>query len=1045
MLKYSKCVFFRKGTKNDTMKKNIEKTRSGNKPARILALILSALLISLSLQLPAGAAEAAPGEENLAVWEDAEAGDAAETTGEDDLTENVPEAGDDTLAGNVPAAGDDAPAETVPAAAENDPAEAEGVPAEDATEEAVPAETEDALAEKITVSDNSESIEEIITVEIPADEPEIMTDELEIPAEDALVIPTEEEPAIPAEVSEGAGTEGASTESTGTEPQPEDPATAPAEVQEVLAEIIEETITIEEEIAEPVTEEQLDSQLDTDKTLAPGATGADVKTMQYWLAQLGYLSTYAVDGDYGTVTQRAVKKFQIYNGLKATGTADAATLTKLGSSPTAFYGLSQGEYSIPVYGMQVVLYELGYLDFTPDGDYGPRTAGCVRLFQKVNGLYEDGEAGAITIEVLAGTPASYTPSTGEISLGAVGQDVVDIQKTLISLGYLVSVADGEFGRVTRAAVIAFQAANGISSPDGSVGPYTRELMKKASKYSPLKKGSAGNSVQLLQAQLANLGYPVAVADGDYGNLTELAVKLYQLYNGLEVTGIADVGTLNSLYYPGNAFYSLKAGSTGTAVRGLQKGLYDLGYLDLAPDGDYGSYTAASVRAFQKANNLYIDGEAGFYTLGVLLTSPITYDTYREENAAVQYGGTYIITTALGSSVIEVANSSVYTGANVQLNSNSGYGCQKWVLQNAGDGYYYLRNLRSWKVLTLYEGNVCQSENVGDPSQKWKITSAGGGGFYIINSNGMYLDPDGASAAALTNVAASASDGSKGQVWYFTETESGTALDFRVDGTQYLGIRTFSINQGNVTETSGYYHIQTDIKLASGGYYLSGGDNYSIGLKVMYVNSYLAEAGYLGWDYYGYNRYDGNTVWAVRQFQSDHGLEVDGVTGLQDWLAMGYSEYDWYNLGSYVTGLKVYAYGSSRETYINAMLNTAYEYAAAGTGFADGASGEPGTYVDCSGLIFQCLYAAGINPDLSIIDHARVVYEYTSRYLGNDWQMGTAVSNAQPGDLIFYGNSSINHVAIYAGNGMIYDSWPGIGVSYRSMYSGGNILKIVRVF
>jgi len=128
-----------------------------------------------------------------------------------------------------------------------------------------------------------------------------------------------------------------------------------------------------------------------------------------------------------------------------------------------------------------------------------------------------------------------------------------------------------------------------------------------------------------------------------------------------------------------------------------------------------------------------------------------------------------------------------------------------------------------------------------------------------------------------------------------------------------------------------------------------------------------------------------------------------------------------------------------------MLQTAGEYAAAGTGFSDGASGRPGTYVDCSGLIFQCLYAAGINPDVNIIDHARVVYEYTSANLGYDWQMGVAVSYAQPGDLIFYGGNSINHVAIYAGNGMIYDSWPGQGVTYRNMYSGGNILKIVRVF
>ena len=60
-------------------------------------------------------------------------------------------------------------------------------------------------------------------------------------------------------------------------------------------------------------------------------------------------------------------------------------------------------------------------------------------------------------------------------------------------------------------------------------------------------------------------------------------------------------------------------------------------------------------------------------------------------------------------------------------------------------------------------------------------------------------------------------------------------------------------------------------------------------------------------------------------------------------------------------------------------------------------------------------------------------------------MGQSVWSAQPGDLIFYGSGTINHVAIYAGNGMIYDSWPGLGVTYRSMYSPGNILKIIRVF
>ena len=115
------------------------------------------------------------------------------------------------------------------------------------------------------------------------------------------------------------------------------------------------------------------------------------------------------------------------------------------------------------------------------------------------------------------------------------------------------------------------------------------------------------------------------------------------------------------------------------------------------------------------------------------------------------------------------------------------------------------------------------------------------------------------------------------------------------------------------------------------------------------------------------------------------------------------------------------------------------------------SGTPGTYVDCSGLIYQCLYAACINPASNIVDHALAIYEYTSANLAADNRLGIEVASydLQPGDLVFYaknGKSSVCHIAIYAGNGCIYDSWPGIGVSYRSLnISGYHTVKIRRAF
>ena len=61
----------------------------------------------------------------------------------------------------------------------------------------------------------------------------------------------------------------------------------------------------------------------------------------------------------------------------------------------------------------------------------------------------------------------------------------------------------------------------------------------------------------------------------------------------------------------------------------------------------------------------------------------------------------------------------------------------------------------------------------------------------------------------------------------------------------------------------------------------------------------------------------------------------------------------------------------------------------------------------------------------------------------------SVGDLEPGDLVFYGRngkSSVCHVAIYAGNGMIYDSWPGRGVTYRSVNIGGyHVVRARRVF
>ena len=243
--------------------------------------------------------------------------------------------------------------------------------------------------------------------------------------------------------------------------------------------------------------------------------------------------------------------------------------------------------------------------------------------------------------------------------------------------------------------------------------------------------------------------------------------------------------------------------------------------------------------------------------------------------------------------------------------------------------------------------------------------------------------------------------------------NGGKVNFGFNGTYKVGVRDYYVSGGKVNGCN-YYMPQNSISLPSGGYNLS---TANIGLKVIKVNQAVCGN--------SSERYTSATERAVRNFQSRHKLSVTGYVDLTTWKAMGYSEYDWYNLGTYRTPMKV-TYTSNRQDRINAMIQTAIDYKNAGTGYKVGCSGTPGSYVDCSGLIYQCLYAAGINPSSNIVDHALAIHEYTSINLAADNRLGRSVdtNSLQRGDLVFYGRngkSSVCHVAIYAGNGMIYDS------------------------
>jgi len=127
--------------------------------------------------------------------------------------------------------------------------------------------------------------------------------------------------------------------------------------------------------------------------------------------------------------------------------------------------------------LQEALRDAGFDPGPIDGDFGPMTRAAVLAFQQARGLDVDGVVGPQTWGALSGgAPASApvaAPSGArpQLSQGARGGAVMELQQKLAAAGFDPGPVDGDFGPMARTAVVRFQSANGLSV-DGVVGPQT---------------------------------------------------------------------------------------------------------------------------------------------------------------------------------------------------------------------------------------------------------------------------------------------------------------------------------------------------------------------------------------------------------------------------------------------------------------------------------------------------------------------------------------------------------------------------------------------
>jgi len=140
--------------------------------------------------------------------------------------------------------------------------------------------------------------------------------------------------------------------------------------------------------------------------MARGSRGGHVPQLQQILNALGAAPQLAVDGVFGSGTERALKAVQAKHGLTPDGIAGPQTLgllygllgaaSKPSMLPTPSKTIKQGDKGTDVTAWQTFLNGVSNAKLTVDGDFGAKTHATTRAFQAFFGLAPDGIVGPKT-------------------------------------------------------------------------------------------------------------------------------------------------------------------------------------------------------------------------------------------------------------------------------------------------------------------------------------------------------------------------------------------------------------------------------------------------------------------------------------------------------------------------------------------------------------------------------------------------------------------------------------------------------------------------
>ena len=341
----------------------------------------------------------------------------------------------------------------------------------------------------------------------------------------------------------------------------------------------------------------------------------------------------------------------------------------------------------------------------------------------------------------------------------------------------------------------------------------------------------------------------------------------------------------------------------------------------------------------------------------------------------------------------------------------GYSAQGWSHYTTDGGYVLRGILKVGDKVYLADNDGCLARN-GKSESGWLVTSAYGQGLQRYWVEGHDGNDGGYARVGFSK------DG-----WAHYTADAGYVIRWKMD----MGsLKVLANGDGAIADQAGWLVTS----------------QYDSGVQRYWLEEIPGQAGFFG-SKMGLFNVDGKRYYG----RYDTGYVVRGVYVISSYYAApSGDDYNSYHTDTIAVAnsdgvlLSRAEVGAMVVAAARTQLGCSYTYVNSGY--------FPGDSFNCSGLSWWAYNAAlGIN-----LSHNQGYWSYyarqdnrnNSQVYGVDKRGGwtTSENNLVPGDLVFFspvGNKySTGHVGIYIGDGCMIDSYPGPGVSVRSIYQSGYV-------